>query len=319
MDNAMTCRLKMGLVIRPEFVILEQSCCAITLPLVKALVRQFETRLIYDQATFDTHSREVDFLLSLEADWASPRIHWRKVGTHHWNRSKPCYLCAADCHLENGRQEYILNEEIDFVLAYDWHPTLHFFATIPESRLVHFPWAIPDNFIGRLPISFRGQRKVMIFGASQGDFYDLRNWCRRQPHVESCDYSGVENKVLPDDRFFEWLGSFDAVGAAGSENLTYEQTTPKYFEVLAVGGLLFGQKTLDCPLLGFIHGENCVLFDKGNFNARLAEYIAGAEDPYWLRIREAGRQLIRERHTVSRRIATLEAHIRRQIAERVAA
>jgi hypothetical protein len=315
----MTCRLKMGLIVRPEFVILEQSCAAVTLPLIRALVRRFETRLIYDQATFDTRSREVDFLLSLEADWASPRIHWRKVGTHHWNRSRPCYLCASDPHLENGRQEYIQNEEIDFVLAYYWHPTLRSFTTIPESRLIHFPWAIPDNFVPRLPISFRRQRKVMIFGAGQGDAYDLRNWCRRQSHVESYEYSGNENKVMDDDEYFEWLGTFDAVVAAGSENPTYQLTTPKYFEALAAGCLLFGQETPDCPLLGFIHGENCMLFDKANFNASVAAYIAAAEDPSWLCVREAGQQLIRERHTVSRRIATLEAHIRRQIAEKAAA
>src|ERR1043166_3136106 len=112
----------MGLIAHPEFLILDQSCCAITLSLVKALVRQFETKLIYNQATFDTHSPDVDFLLSLEADWAAPRIHWRKVGTRRWNRYKPCYLCASDPHLRNGREDYVLNEEIDFLLAYFWHP-----------------------------------------------------------------------------------------------------------------------------------------------------------------------------------------------------
>ena len=49
----MRTRLRLGLIVDPEFVMLEKSVVATTLPLVRGLCRTFETRIIYDQATYD--------------------------------------------------------------------------------------------------------------------------------------------------------------------------------------------------------------------------------------------------------------------------
>jgi hypothetical protein len=160
------------------------------------------------------------------------------------------------------------------------------------------------------PLAWRGQSTLAVFGASQGDAYVLRNWCRAQPGVTSHVESGVENKVHDSRGFFAWLGEFDAVIAAGSEHPTFRLTTPKYFEAAGAGCLVFAQETDDLDRLGFVDGENCVVFTRDTFHAKVDAYRADASHPRWLRMREAGRALIQQRHTQGRRLAALDAHVR---------
>jgi spore maturation protein CgeB len=57
--------------------------------------------------------------------------------------------------------------------------------------------------------------------------------------------------------------------------------------------------------LGFRGGENCVVFNRSDFREKLDEYLRSRNDPKWRRVREAGRELIREKHTVEHRIQLL--------------
>jgi len=307
-------RLRLGLVMDPEFYVLEKSVCAVTNPLIQALCRKFQTRLIPDQATYDRVGPEMDFFVSLEAGWAAPKLSWRKTGFRRWAQNKPAYIFASDPHQQDFRQAYIADEGIDFVLAYYWHPTLMHFQKTPREKLIHFPWAIPENWVTNEPLRSRGQREVMIFGASQHEAYELRNWCRQQPGIKSYQNSGCDNKVLTNEEVPDWLRTFDAVVAAGSDSPKYGLVTPKYFETLAVGSLLFAQETPDTPLIGLQDGVNCVGFTRETFNTRVAEYLGDLENPRWSEIRERGRELIRQRHLVGHRIQALEDHATRQIA-----
>jgi hypothetical protein len=169
---------------------------------------------------------------------------------------------------------------------------------------------VPDAWISDAPIRSRGQSTIAVFGASQGDAYELRNWCRTQPGVTSHSESGVENKVRGSVGFFDWLGGFDAVIAAGSEDPVYRLTTPKYFEAAGAGCLLFAQATDDLDRLGFIDDVNCVVFTRDTFQQQADAYRADPLDQRWLRLRHAGRELIRQRHTQSQRLASLADHVR---------
>lgn len=303
-------RLKLGLVIDPEFVLLGKSVCSLTPPLVKALCRAFDTRVLYDQRQFDRLCRQVDFIVSFEPRWAAPVLKWRRAGMFLRPTSCPCYVIMSDPHREQWRIAYFLRERLDYILALYDAPTRRHFTRIPAERIVHFPWAIPDEWIGNEPIDYRGQREVAIFGAARGPAYTLRNWCREQPGVKSYTNSGVENKVMDDREFFTWLAGFDAVIAAGSEDPAYRLTTPKYFETLAAGSLLFAQQTDDLEQLGFVNGENCIVFTRDTFTERLREYLVDPANPRWLEIRRTGRELIRARHTIDYRLRDLEAHAR---------
>lgn len=303
--------MKMGLVLDPEFYILEKSVAAVTIPLIRALIDRFDTRIIYDQKTYDQLCTKVDFLVSMEPKWAAPVLNWRRVG--RLRRSLPpcpCYVIMSDPHNEQWREDYFLKQNLDYILALYYQPTRNHFRRIPMERIFHFPWAVPDEWISDEEITYHGQDKIAIFGASQSDAYSLRNWCRQQPCVQSYDYSGVENKVLSDEDFFEWLQGFDAVVAAGSEHAKYRLTTPKYFETVAAGSLLFAQITDDLPRLGFEDGKNCIIFSQSNFRSRVELYLADPASERWLSIRRMGRQFIRERHTIGVRLDMLETHVR---------
>jgi len=303
-------RLKLGLVIDPEFAMLGKSVCALTPQLTRALCRAFNTRILYDQRQYDRLCRQVDFILSFEPRWAAPVLKWRRAGLLRRLPSCPCYVIMSDPHIEQWREPYFLRNGLDAILALYDRPTRRHFTRVPAERIVHFPWAIPDEWIGDAPIVYQGQREITIFGAARGPAYDLRNWCREQPGVTSFTNSGVENKVMGDYEFFTWLRGFDAVIAAGSENPTYRLTTPKYFETAAAGSLLFAQQTDDLAHLGFVDGENCIIFTQETFTERAREYLADPSHPRRLEIRRAGRELIRARHTIGCRLRDLATHVR---------
>jgi spore maturation protein CgeB len=120
---------------------------------------------------------------------------------------------------------------------------------------------------------------------------------------------------MSDREFFLWLEGFDAVIAAGSEDKKYDLTTPKYFETMAVGSLLFAQKTDDLQRLGFKDNENCIVFSQENFLERLNCYLANPASKRWLQIRSAGRNLIWQKHTIEKRLDYLEAHVNQWYSE----
>jgi hypothetical protein len=304
-------KLKLGLILDPEFYILEKSVSAVTLPLIRAFTKAFDTRVIYDQQTYDRLCSKVDFLVSFEPKWAAPVLKWRRAGLLHNSLPDcPCYVMMSDPQDHLWRESYFLRQGLDFILALYDRPTRHHFKHISHQQIVHFPWPIPEEWISDEPISYHDQKEIMIFGAAQGAAYTVRNWCRQQAGVKSFEFSGVEHKTLTDQGFFNWLKGFDAVIAAGSEDPKYRLTTPKYFEIAAAGCLLFAQETDDLSTLGFVDEKNCLIFAQKNFNEKARSYLADPGNSRWLTIRQAGRDMIHTRHTISVRLADLDAHVR---------
>ncbi len=131
------------------------------------------------------------------------------------------------------------------------------------------------------------------------------------PFVESAENSGVENKMMTDEEYFIWLSKLDAAIAAGSLDKKYRLTLPKYFEILSAGSLLFAQETDDLYLLGFKDNENCIVFNRENFELKVRNYLKNPLQ--YLRLREKGKNLIIERHTQSKRLEEFDIHLRNQL------
>jgi hypothetical protein len=299
--------IRLGLILDPEFVLLQRSVVATTPSLIRGLCRAFDTRIIHDQATFDARSPEVDVLVSLEPGWAAPVLDWRRDQRRHL--APPAYVMMSDPHQGAWRQEYVRDQGIEHVLALYWAPTLRHFAADLHPRLVHFPWTVPDRWFSDAPVRWRGSATLTVFGAADDPAYELRNWCRTQPGVESSLASGVENRVYEEQDYFDWLQGFDAVVVAGSEAAAYRLTTPKFFEAAAAGCLVFAQHTDDLERLGFVDGVHCLTFTRDTFAAVTRPYLEDPSHPRWTTIRDAGRRLVRERHSLSRRLADLAAHM----------
>jgi hypothetical protein len=301
-------KIRVGLVLDLEFHVLDRWVVALTPELVRGMIRRFDCELIWNQAEYERKRDRVDVLVSMEPGWAAPKLRFRSWRNRH---APPIYILYSDPHDQAWRQDYFLDNGMDFVLALYDSPTRHHFRAIPPECMIPFPWAVPDQWIGREPIRHRGSKTLTCFGASQHEAYAVRNWCRTFPFVESMPHSGVENKLLAGQEYMDWLAGKDAAIAAGSDDPRYRLTMPKYFEIAAAGVLLFAQETDDLASLGFRDRENCIIFSRGTFEERAREYLA---DPgAFLAVREAGREFIRARHALSVRLDFLERHMRERL------
>ena len=297
--------LRLGLILNRDFHFQNRWVSALTPRLVEGILRRFHCCWIQTQQEYESCLGDVEALLSMEPGWAAPRLEFGCTASLREKlASIPSCIFYSDPHDKSWREEYFLENRLDYVLAYYDVPTRRHFRRLPAERIVHFPWAIPDESIAGGPIRLRSHLKIACFGASAHEAYELRNWCRAFPFVDSTTNSGVENKAMTDDEYLRWLATRDAAIAAGSDSARYRLTVPKYFEIPAAGALLFAQETEDLETLGFRDLRNCIVFHRGNFESLAREYLNHPGD--FLSIREAGRELIRSRHAISTRLDALE-------------
>ena len=261
--------------------------------LVDAIITEFDPVIISSQRQYDTAKSQLRFIVSFEPGWAAPRLNYSRL-------TDGCKVVIySDPHYQpEERHKYFDDNGFNYVLSLYQSPFFKHFKGFPEDKFIHFPWAVPDQFVTSGGLHVRSD-EVMIFGGSKSAAYDIRNWCRRQNGVTEFNFSGVENKQLKDEEYYHWLQGFDAVIAAGSSDPQFDLVTPKYFEIAGAGALLIGQKCADLPALGF-NEDNSLLFTKTDFVEKLSEYRKRPEN--FLLLREKGRNLIRSRHMVSHRV-----------------
>ena len=286
---------------------------ATTPHLIQSIIDSYNTVIIESQADYERYIDKLDVVISMEPDWAGPKLNYlaNQRCRERFLRI-PSYILLSDFHDKKWRMDYVNDNCIDYILSYYHNPFLHHFTKVDSSKMIHFPWTVPDHWFIDEPIKYRGDNHICCFGGKNSPAYELRNWCREFDFVKSSYNSGCENAVMSDDEFVEWLRRQDAVIAAGSEDIKYRLTTPKYFETAGVGSLLFAQRTDDLDLLGFKHLENCIIFDKSNFEQLAREYLANPDN--YVQIRENGRKLIYDRHRLSVRMGFLREHILKAIA-----
>lgn len=297
-----------GLVLDREFHELNKWVSATTPYLVNRILQQFECSIITSQAEYEAILPRVDVILSMEPGWAAPVLDFNRTKAikDEFNK-KSSFILYSDPHKDKWREDYFLTNHFDYILAYYDAPTKYHFRKTPHNRILHFPWCVPDHWITHNQIECKGQKSIAIFGAQHHDAYTVRNWCRNFPFVENNSFSGVENKVLSGEEYILKLQSYDAAIAAGSDAQEYRLTMPKYFEIPATGALLFAQKTDDLGELGFRHMENCLFFTQDDFEKIAKEYLRNPHN--YQQIRTAGRELIRKRHSLSKRMNDLSEYI----------
>lgn len=282
-----------GLVINWKFHQENRWVCAISKFLIDSIVKEFNPVIISSQIEYEIYKRKLKYILSLEPGWSAPKISYDKKLKHKIG------IMISDPHNKTGWfQDYFEDNNITYVLSFYKSPFFYHFKTFPREKFIHFPWAVPDEWISKHEIVAHGN-EVIIFGGKNSEAYDIRNWCREQRYVTNYNFSGVENKVLKDEKYFSWLTQFDAIIAAGSSNPMYDLVTPKYFEIAAAGALLIGQHCNDLKELGF-NQDNSLIFTKSNFLDQINEYRANPCK--YIAKRSLGRELIVSRHLISHRL-----------------
>lgn len=289
--------MKLGLVINWQFHRKRKWVSALTPYLVDAIVEAFDPQIIATQGDYENYKNDLTHLISLEPGWAAPKLEY---DTNLQTKSAVFY---SDPHYDTQtRYNYFIENGFDYVFSYYNYPFFYHFKDFPKDKFIHMPWAIPDSFIGDDELTVNND-EVIIFGGKGSDAYDVRNWCRQQEGITNFNNSGVENKKMTDEEYFEWLGNFDAIVAAGSSDPRYDLVTPKYFEIASSGALLIGQYCKDLEILGF-DDSNSIIFTKDDFNNKVRKYKSDPKD--YLTIRTAGRELVRSQHKISDRINTIK-------------
>ncbi len=268
---------------------------------VQAVVEAFQPVIVTSQEEYFQYAKRLKYIISMEPGWGAPRISFDRNANHL------IAMMASDPHNKTKWFQYhVISNNVTYVLSQYYKPFFHHFPHFPAEKFIHFPWAVPDQFVTNDPLKKRSG-DVAIFGASGGDAYDVRDWCRRHPDVKVYSNSGVMNKKVSDRGYFEWLRNFDAVIAAGSSCDSYDLVTPKYFEIASSGALLFGQFCNDLELLGF-NDTNSLIFTRESFDEKIRAYTADPVKSLVLRIN--GRSLISRRHLISHRITLLKQLLR---------
>ena len=308
-------KLRAGLIIDLPFHEANKWVSATTWHLVEVIRTNFDCVPIQSQSDYESAIDQLDLLISMEPHWGGHKLNLiRTNGLREKIENIPSYILYSDPHANKWRQDYFLDNAFDYVLSFYNHPMRYHFRKINPDRMIHFPWAIPDDWISTAPIQYNPAETICCFGGLKSDAYALRNWCRQFDFVESASNSGCENKVMSEAAYIQWLGTKAACIAAGSDDSRYRLTVPKYFEIAAAGSLLFAQETDDLPLLGFVHGQNCVVFNRSNFESLAREYLENPQQ--YLHIRKQGRELIRQRHSLSLRMKNLIRHVNHVIEQK---
>ena len=265
--------------------------------LVDAFIDVFEPLIISSQLEYEVFKKKIKFVLSMEPGWAAPKL------SYDVSLKQTICVMASDPHNKtHWFQDYVIKNDISYVLSQYYSPFFYHFPYFPVERFVHFPWAVPDQFISNREVAARDDR-VVVFGAQHGKAYDVRNWCREQEGVASYENSGVENRMFSDQEYFSWLEGFDALVAAGSSDPRFNLVTPKYFEIPASGALLVGQQCSDLERLGF-NDNNALLFMPEDFIDKHDLYRNSNEK--FLQVRRNGLDLIKQRHLLSNRLKHIE-------------
>jgi len=286
-----------GLVVDWRFHKERKWVSALTPYLIDAIVKEFRPVIISSQEDYDRYKDNLRYIISAEPGWAAPKIKY--------DTGIDCVKAVfySDPHNDTkNRFDYFNNNGFDYVFSYYDSPFFYHFKDFPKEKFIHMPWAIPDEFISENEITVRNS-EVVIFGGQNSDAYDVRNWCRNQPGITNYNNSGVENKKMTDEEYFVWLSKFDAIIAAGSSNPIYDLVTPKYFEIASAGSLLIGQRCKDLDTLGF-NDENMLIFEKEDFLRKVEEFKKNPE--VFIKMRKKGRAMIKERHTISKRIEKIK-------------
>lgn len=120
--------------------------------------------------------------------------------------------------------------------------------------------------------------------------YEFRKWASEQKGVTYVPHY-VRNRKTPVREDYLKMVSYFKAGVAACEYYP----VAKYFEIPLAGCVLFAQKCEDFDRLGFVHGENCVVVNKGNLNKLIPHFLENYED--YQRIADAGRKHVEDNWT----------------------
>ncbi|MHC4346432.1 MAG: hypothetical protein ACYSUP_17305, partial [Planctomycetota bacterium] len=145
-------QLRLGLIVSRQFHEQNRWVSATSYYLVEEFRKRFDCVWIEDQRGYEDSLADLNLLISMEPGWASPVLELAGTPALREKLSNiPSFILYSDPHAAHWRQDYFLKNRLDYILAFYHAPTLRHFQEIPPERIIHFPWAIPDHWVGDDP------------------------------------------------------------------------------------------------------------------------------------------------------------------------
>ncbi|RKD98053.1 glycosyltransferase family protein [Halopiger aswanensis] len=267
---------------------------------INQFIDRFDPIIITTQRLYERKAEELDNIFAFGArNNKGPTLDYL-------DEDHTVLLFASDPNTDpEWFYEYIHQNNVDRVLSPVYDPFFHWMPQLEEDRLEFFPWAVPSEFVlSPEEVQFRGNEEIHLTGASGSEVYKMRDWCRQQDYIIDYDNSGHQNRIFEHDEYYQWLRNFDCMVAAGSLDPEWQYLFGKYFEIPAAGALLFAQYSNDLARAGFTN-DNCLIFNsKEEFASQAHQYLSDPES--YLEKRRRGTRLIKENHTISHRIDTVD-------------
>lgn len=296
---------KIGYIIDYKFLYFDKFQVVSTKIKHEAILSKLNCIVITNQRDYNRYINDLDVLISAEPGWAAPFL---KLGKN----IILSYMGKSDPHkTPHDYFDYFKKSKFDFLISPYFYPSLYYFKEISKNQIHHSPWALPLNFFDNVEIMNKNQKYLLNHGAYGHDLYKTRNYCNQFDFVTFKHFSGSENMVIKGKAYLDWLAGYDAAISATSIEKHWRYTVAKYMEIPASGALLFAQETDDLELLGFKDKKNCVIFNENNFEMKAHDYFKNQEE--YLEIRKAGYKLIKEKHTIDKRVIDLQKHIMEHI------
>lgn len=243
------------------------------------------------------YGKNAENVVSLEPKYNSPNITFNNIHTKS-------VIFVSDAHSKKWLNNYVNSHNItDILTPYKKTLLSTSFANNIESDHIHsFPWCVNDHIVFQGDIDIK-RNDVLGFGKTGSEVYDLREWAFDSGELVAFNYAGSGNQKFSGDAFYHWLRTFDACVVGMSTIPLYNYTVAKFFEVPSQALLLFAFPTEDIIELGFEDNVNCIFVTKENFKTKLECF---KNDPSsFISLRKAGVKFIKENHTVSARLETL--------------
>lgn len=268
---------------------------------INGFLNRFDPVILTSQSIYEAKASKIDNIFAFGArNKKGPTLEYL-------DEDHTVLLFASDPNNKpEWLYEYIHRNSVDRVLSPVYNPFFDWVPHLDEQMLEFFPWAVPEQFIiNPEEIQYRGNDKIHLTGASGNEVYEMRDWCRQQEFVVDYNTSGHQNRVFSHSEYYQWLRKFDCMVATGSLKPRWQYLFGKYFEIPAAGNLLFAQYSADLNKAGF-NDENCVIFDsKDSFKSNVNSYVENPE--IYMNTRKRGAELIKEKHTVSDRLDTVDS------------
>ena len=237
-------------------------------------------------------------IVSLEPKYNAPTINFDKF-------HDKVIILLSDSHSKQWLPNYLkMNSVTDIITPY--RKTLidtKYADFLKDSHIHSFPWSVPEHLVKNITISQQND-KVLGFGQSGSEVYDLRDWTFNTNLLDTFNYAGSGNYKFKGDDYFKWVRTYDASVVAMSTKKLYNYTVAKYFEIPSQGLLLFAFPSVDLEDFGFKDSENCIFVNKTNFHEKIKEYQSNPQN--YLEIRKNGLELIKSKHTINSRLSYLK-------------